>query len=52
MNQSVDTSDCERSEGADGPRGEAPFTLLLDHTNYVLCKGFKIYNRNMLTRFS
>ena len=26
--------------------------LLLDHTNYVLCKGLKIYNRNMLTRSS
>ena len=24
----------------------------MDHTNYVLCKGLKIYNRNMLTRSS
>ena len=23
-----------------------------DHTNYVLYKGLKIYNRNMLTRYS
>ena len=28
------------------------YTLLMDHTNYVLCKGLKIYNRNMLTRSS
>ena len=28
------------------------YILLLDHTNYVFCKGLKIYNRNMLTRSS
>ena len=26
--------------------------LPLDHTNYMLCKGLKIYNRNILTRSS
>ena len=28
------------------------YSLLWDHTNYVLCKGLKTYNRNMLTRSS
>ena len=31
------------------PSTQSPQTLLLNHTNYVLCRGFKIYNRNMLT---
>ena len=51
MNQSLDTSDCERRR----PRGaqrSCIHNLLLDHANYVLCKGVKICNRNMLTRFS
>ena len=53
LNQIVDTSDCERwrRRRLRGAQRSSFHNLLLDHTNYVLFKGLKIYNRNMLTPF-
>ena len=58
LNQSVDIrviASEEKRGHRSRPRGAQTSSfhnLLLDHTNYMLCKGLKIYNRKMLTRSS